>query len=260
MLYIPTLLVAVMGLLKTSSAQDNYPPPASSGNSDYNVSAPTGYFGVSFGFAQPIGTFASQPNGSYSGYALPGYDIDLSLGLPINHSNIGVAFMYGSIVNNFDMDTYVSNVAESDPSRSYQSFNQDVYNENLLMAGLFVTFPFNRLSIDARALVGVSFCYLPEIDYGASVYDPSILGYDNYEWDTYSSRSTSFAYGLGVDLRYKLRRVSFTLGVDVVSTTATVSTQQQYTDPNGDLSYTHISGNVPISLINTNIGFAYQIR
>jgi hypothetical protein len=253
-------IFSLTGILNTSTAQEYQMTPPPPPSQEYNTVAPTGYFALSLGIAQPIGSFASQPTTGYGGYALTGDNINLSIGIPINHSNFGIAFMFGSFVNDFDMNTYVSNAAISDPSKNYQPFEQDVYDESFILAGLFATYPINRLSIDVRIMGGVSFCYLPEVDYGAAVYDPTISDYDNYEWDTYSSRSTSFALAAGADLRYKVRRFSLMLGVDFLTTDPTVNTEQQYTDPNGNYSYTHITGKVPISIISTSLGIAYQIR
>jgi hypothetical protein len=260
-----SILFGFAGILNTSKAQDySAPPPAPSPpNQSYtggDISIPSGYFEIGFGLAQPTGKFMSNSSSGYGGYALPGSNFELSLGVPVNHSNLGVAFMFGSCDNSFDINTYVSNVSMSDQSKSYTPLIQDDYNENFIMAGLFATIPLYRLSIDFRLMGGIAFCYLPEVDYGASEYDPLVAGYDNYEWDTYSSRSTSFAYGFGADLRYRIRRFSVMFGVNYIATNPVVSTEQQYTDPNGDYTYTHVGGSIPISIVSANIGLAYQIR
>jgi hypothetical protein len=262
-LYILILLV-LAGIPDIIKAQDNsIPPPPSQNPQGFNnnyASIPSGYFELSLGLAEPSGGFMNDHRSGYGGYALPGENFNLSLGVPVNHSNIGLAFMFGNYLNAFDINTYVSNVAATDPGKSYQSFLQDFYDESLIMGGLFATIPIDRLSIDFRLVGGVAFCSLPEIDYGASRYDGLIGGYDNYEWDTYASRSTSFAYAMGTDIRYRIHRVSLMLGVDYVAAMPQINTQQQYIDPNGNSTYTPVGGNLPISILSANIGFAYEIR
>jgi hypothetical protein len=257
------VLLGFTGMFTKTNAQEYTSSPPPQDNRVYNdndVSRPSGYFELSLGWAQPIGSFMNASGSGYNGYALPGENINLSLGVPVNHSNIGIAFMVGSCYNTFDINTYVSNIAASDANNNYKPLIQDGYNESFIMGGLYATLPVYRLSIDFRVLGGIAFCYLPEVDYEAYHYDALAAGYDNYEWDTYSSRANSFAFGMGADLRYRVRRFSLMFGVDMISTTPMVNTEQQYTDPNGNYSYSHVGGYMTISIISASIGLAYEIR
>jgi hypothetical protein len=255
------MLFGLAGIYNKTIAQDNSAPLQNTqGYGNNYQSVPSGYFELSLGLSEPTGSFMNAHGGGYGGYALPGENFNLSLGVPVNHSNIGLAFMFGNYLNAFDINTYVSNIAVTDANKSYQPFLQDSYDESLIMGGLFATIPIDRLSIDFRVLGGIAFCYLPEIDYGASQYDQLTLSYNNYEWDTYGSRSTSFAYAIGADLRYRIHRVSLMLGVDYVAAMPQINTQQQYIDPNGNSTYTPVGGNLSISLLSANIGLAYSIR
>ncbi len=256
LLFYTLLLLGIAAVSNKAIAQDN---SATAPNNTYET-LPSGYFELSLGLAEPMGGFMNDRRSGYGGYAMPGENFNLSLAAPINHSNIGVAFMFGNYLNAFDMNTYVSNVAATDATKSYQPLFQDSYDASLILGGLFATIPIDRLSIDFRLLGGLAFCYLPEIDYGASEYDQVTLSYNDYEWDTFASRSTSFAYSVGADIRYRIHRVSLMLGVDYTAATPTINTQREYIDPNGNSTYTPIGGNLQISILSANIGFAYEIR
>jgi len=250
----------------TNAQQDNSPtPPATAStpappNDNTYMPLPSGYFEVGFGLAQPVGGFAKHNGIGYGGYAISGDNVNISVAAPIDQTNFGLAFSFGSFSNLFDIDSYVSNVAATDPSKSYQPLYQDQYYESVFLAGLFATFPISHLSIDFRLMGGVALCTLPEVDYGASQYDAVAAGYDTYEWDTYPSKSVALAFGAGADLRYKFRRLSLMLGVDFATANPHVNTEQQYTDPNGDYTYNSIGGNVPISILSFNLGLAFEIK
>ncbi|MGP8214658.1 MAG: hypothetical protein ACLQQ4_03760 [Bacteroidia bacterium] len=231
---------------------------------DNGVTQPSGYIGLSIGVAQPVGTFANANGTGYNGYALSGFNFNISLGLPIEHSNFGIAVQYSNCDNQFDINNYVNNVAIANQQYNFSGpIASEDYSTSFIMAGLFATLPVQRLSIDFKLMGGIALCYLPEITYNASAetYDPTLGGYDTYTWDVASSNSTSFAFGIGADLRYKFRRASLMLGVDYLMADPMISTQQTFTD-NGynSISATRIGGGDPISVVNAYIGIAYDIR
>jgi hypothetical protein len=228
---------------------------------DQGPSKPSGYFAVSIGLAVPQGSFTNAISTNYNGgYALPGMAVNISLGIPVAHSNIGVALMYGNYNNPFDINSYVNNIQVSDQNKSYGPVLQDSYNESFIMGGLFWTWPVQRLSFDARAMVGVAICNLPEVTYGAQQYDPTLGGYDQYQWDYAPSSTTAFAYDLGGDIRYRVRRASIMFGVDFIHANPMINTTLDYTDQNNVDWYSHVSGGVSISDIVFNLGIAYQIN
>jgi len=239
--------------IETASLQSN----ATEQQNVKSVILPTGYYELSFGPAIPIGSFANESGKSYGEYATLGNNFNLSVAVPINHSNFGIAFIYSSYNNFFDMNTYLNNMQMSDPSKNYTGINSDEYDESFIMFGMFATYPVERLSFDFRLLGGVAFCHLPEVDYGAN---PINENYYTYQWDTYSNRSTSFVFDIGGNIRYKIRRMSVMLGIDFISTNPSINTTEQYTDPNGNNAYTHVGGNISISNIGINLGIGYRIR
>jgi hypothetical protein len=266
---IKVILVALLlGALNFADAQYYYPGPPPppqprhrerQEKEEPEITQPTGYFQVSIGLAQPVGGFANEFGAGYGGYALPGSNVSISLGLPINHSNFGVALMYSGCSNWFDINTYVNNLQLADQTRQYQGLVQDSYGESFILGGLFATYPIHRiLSLDFRLTGGVALCSLPQLDYEAS--PTSSTAVTNFEWNTSGSSSASFAYDIGGDLRFKLRRISLILGVDYLAANPMVNSIQQYTDQNGNMTLNRVSGSVPISMMSYSLGLGYEIR
>lgn len=216
----------------------------------------TGYFEISYGLAEPMGSFANATGSGYGGYALPGSSFGLSLGIPIAHSNFGVALMYNYSFNTYDINSYVNNVQVSDQNNSYVALQNDGYSESFIMGGLYATIPIQRFSFDFRFMGGLAVCNLPESDYGA--YATSAFATNNFEWDTYSSTSSAFALDLGGGIRYRFWRTSIMAGIDYITTDPIANTTQQYTDQFGNVTYTHIGNTVPISLMDFTIGIGYS--
>ena len=282
-------IVLLGGIYTTADAQYYYgpppgpPPPPPPGyrhherqeqqSQDEGQSNPTGYFGISIGFATPVGGFANTFGGTNTntttssnvnypaGYAQSGLNFNIALAIPVNHSNLGIALQYSGCSNPFDIGSYTNNVAAYDQSRQYDAGDvTDAYSTSFIMAGLYLTYPIQRLSIDFKLMGGVALTYLPEVAYTGQEYNALTTNYDQYSWDIASSNSSSFAYGLGIDLRYKFRRASLLLGVDYLATQAPVNSQEQYTDPNNNQFYNHVGGSIPVSVVNAYIGVAYEIR
>jgi hypothetical protein len=247
---ISALLISI-GLVNFAIAQDG-PPPASVNEGV----PPSGYFEVGIGAAQPVNSFAREAGAAYGGYASPGTNLNLSFGIPIAHSNFGIALMYNYALNPYDINTYVDNVQMTDQNNTYTPVAQDAYRESFILGGLFATIPIQRVSLDFRLMGGLAICGLPEVDYTEDA--TSVTASQNFEWDTYSSTSTSFATDMGVNIRFRINRTSIMAGVDYLHADPMVSTTQQYTDQYGNSTYSHIGGMLPISIMSYSIGIGYQ--
>jgi hypothetical protein len=264
--------ILLTGLFYNADAQYGYgfgygPPPrhrqeqSKPEEKDSGPAKPTGYFELSIGLATPTGSFASPVGLSYNGkYALPGLAFNASAGIPIAHTNIGIALMYGYYNNPFDINSYVNNVQFSDQTKSYSPITQDSYVENFVMAGLFWTWPIERFSFDARFMGGIAVCNLPEIYYGADyAYGPYGSGYYEYTWDYAPSSSIAFAFDIGGDARYKLRRSSIMFGVDYIHASTNANTTLNYTDANGINWPYNVHSGVSIANLTFTLGVGYQI-
>jgi len=249
-----SVLLIFMGIINCTIAQDG-PPPSEPVNEG---TPPSGYFEIGIGAAQPINGFARESGPGYGGYALPGGNLNVSFGIPVERSNFGVALMYNYAWNFHDINTYVDNVQVTDQSNTYMALGQDIYRENFILGGLFATIPLQRVSFDFRLMGGLAICDLPEIDYGEDATSPTAS--QNFEWDTYSSTSTSFASDLGMNIRFRIHRTSIMAGVDYLYADPMVSTTQRYTDQYGNSTYSHVGGMLPISIMSYSIGIGYQFR
>ncbi len=247
----------------------NYQPGTTADN---NTTAPSGYFAMNYGMGVPVGGFADKTGIGYGGYAKPGFDMDYTFGIPIKHSNFGIALKGSWFLNSFDNKSYVNTLQFSDPTKTYQpSIGGNIYTGGLIMGGLYTTIPVNNFSFDFKLMGGIALCHMPTIDYETtdnSSYYP-YAGTSNYT-DT-PTGSSAFAYDIGVDFRInpknkyvevnpwrKVRTMGFIFSVDYSSAKPTVNTT---IDNNGGMANnptTSTSVQVPISMLTFCVGFEYS--
>jgi|SRR6185312_2989271 len=270
-----TLLVVLTIFSLTTYAQYYYTPapPPPRGPRPVNSVAPpaddqgfnpTGYLTINIGYAAPLGGFGSNIGTNYGNFALPGTAACVAAGIPLANTNIGVSVMYGNYDNPFNLSAFTANVAASPSSFSdtYYSVQADDYSENVIMGGLFYTWPIHRLSLDFRAMAGVMFCTMPEVIYAAdAIYTGGTQPSNDFSWDYAPSRSTAFAYDVGAGLRYKLRRnVCLAFNVDYLAARANFNTLIDYIDDYNNEYITPTSGTIPFSFLNVSIGVGYQFK
>ena len=270
---------------KRPSQQQNQPKE----KEDEGIPEPSGYISVNFGFATPKGSFGQAfPQGNYTeavgtgygNYATPGDVFSFSLGIPINHSNFGIALMFGSYDNSYDLGNYVNGLSNS--SFYYNPYSnspiigyaaapaQNSYSESSILGGLFATYPIGRLSFDGRFMIGALLCGLPE----QNVYAEDADG-DQLQYDVEPSNATSFAIDVGVGARFLLaqlgrRKLCIMANVDYLYSNVSYSTQQDlYVVPNSGPNAGYqaqlvpspsVSGKLPIQLLNVTFGIGYQLN
>ena len=256
---------------------------------DNSAPEPSGYISINYGFATPEGSFA-QPfsQGTYNeavgigygNYGLPGSVLHFSLGIPIEHSNFGVALMFGSYNNQYDLNNYVNslngsninyNAYSNSPIEVYNSAPaQNIYSESSIMGGLYATYPLGRrLSIDGRFMIGALLCSLPEQDVFAEDADGDALQYDVEQ-----SNATSLAFDAGIGVRFLIaelgrRKLCAMVNVDYLYSNVSYNTQQDlYVIPATGTNAGYevqlipspsVSGNLPIELLNVTFGIGYQL-
>jgi len=292
-----TIACLLIGLYTASTAQDYYgappPPPrhpAYNNNQqpqDIGTTEPSGYISINFGFATPEGNFGqSFPANTYSegvgagygNYALPGSVFHFSFGLPVNHSNFGVAFMFGSYDNQYDINSYANTLNNSSVNYNpysnsyitgYSGSQSNDYAETSIMGGLYATYPIGRLSIDGRLMIGALLNNLPE----QTIYAEDADG-DQLEYDVEPSNSTSFAFDIGAGARFFIaqfgrRKLCVMVNIDYLYSSVSYHTQQDlYVIPatGTNAGYQEqlvpsptVSGTFPISLLNVSFGLGYQL-
>lgn len=256
---------------------------------DNDKAEASGYISINYGVASPMGSYGqyfSQTSYNYNAvgigygnYAVPGDVFSFSLGIPVSHSNFGVALMFGSYSNSYDINGYVASLNNSPVnynaySTSYitgysSAGGQNIYSESSILGGLFYTYPLGRFSFDGRFMIGALLSGLPEQAVYADDADGDVLLYD-----VQPSNATSFALDMGLGIRFKLaefgpRKVCLMANVDYLYSDVSYSTQQDlYVIPaSGNYANQQvqlipspsISGKLPIQLLNITFGIGYQL-
>jgi len=234
---------------------------------DNAATDPSGYISINLGFATPEGSFGEMLGSQYGNYADPGGLVfDFSLGVPINHSNFGVALMFGSYDNTYDVTSFASNnQVYSLPTQT----GQTDYSESSIMGGLYVTYPIGRLSIDGRLMGGILLCTLPE----------QSVGYNdqaNNSWylDTQPVNQNAFAVDAGIGARFLIaelgrRKLCLMANIDYLYSNVSYNTQQYVYETyasgvNAGTTVQYVpsptvSGHLPIQLMNITFGIGYQL-
>ncbi len=230
-------------------------------NNDDGASQPSGYLSINYGFAIPEGDFASPFGSGYGGYALRGDLFHFSLGIPISHSNFGIAFMLGNYNNQYDLNTFANNNVATAlyPDQNY-------YSETSILGGGYATYPMGRFSFDGRLMAGVILNDLPEQYYG--YYDAQG---DQYVNDLQTSYPTSFALDAGVGVRFLItqfgrRKLCAMINLDYLYSKVSYNTEQieYYTPYVNPTNTTYeadvpVSGTLPIQLFSFTFGLGYQL-
>jgi len=157
-----------------------------------------GYLGISIGAAIPVGEFGSTDiGGEYSGFAKTGLSFQLiNFGYRLG-KNLGIAGLWSGSAFNMDVDALVNN-----SGLGAVNVEADPWSFGAFMGGLLISIPSDKFDIDFRGLIGFSYGKTPEM---------TISGYDiegNYAFVKQTSgTSNSFAYDLGVGIRYNVSRL-----------------------------------------------------
>ena len=245
----------------------NYQPGTTA---DKKAGIPSGYFAMNYGMGVPVGGFADKTGTGYGGYAKPGYDMDYAFGIPINHSNFGIALKAGMFLNSFDNNSYVSTLQASDPTKTYQAvIGGHDYMGVSFMGGLFTTIPVNNFSFDFKAMGGIAFCHMPTIDYQTTDNASTSFFPETSDYNYTTTASSAFAYDIGVDFRInpknkyvqvnpwrKVRTMGFIFGVDYSSAKPTANTTLN--TGYASTSTTSTTESVTISMLTFSVGFEYS--
>jgi hypothetical protein len=278
-------ILAFVASFNLVQAQYDYPPPGGGGQRGRRIQEPekqvvtgnpTGFVSINFGACIPEGSFSNNVSsryGNYGSYALPGSFEAIAAGIPLNHTNFGIALMLGFYTNPMDMGNYTNNFGNSDSAFSNQAssyqFSAAGYSATTLMAGLYYTYPMGRFSLDLRGLVGIAFCGLPDVYFVGLNY----LRDQTDTWEISGTNTVGFASDLGVGLRCVFRRNTCAmLNIDYTQVNTSYSTTMehdyyynwinatQYSTTYGVYSNNRIpvTGSMVMSLVTLSLGVGYQ--
>jgi hypothetical protein len=240
-----------------------------------NTSTPSGYFSMDFGLGVPVGSFADKTGDSYGGYASPGFNMNYTAGIPIKHSNFGIALKGSWYLNSFDIQSLVNTLQSSDPTKTYEpsigAKHSDFYTGGFILGGLFATCPVNNCSFDFKLTGGVALCHMPLEDYEATENTSSYMGTGTSYWTYTATTNSAFAYDLGVDFRINsqikyeqlnpwqsARRMGIIFGVDIVSAKPTVNLTEEYNGVYATSTSTHTVERIAVSMLTFSFGWEYS--
>ena len=171
-----------------------------------------GLIGISIGPSIPVSDYADNDSeNSHAGFALTGLNLNLNFNYRFNE-NIGVAALMTKNTHPIDEDEMVKLFGTYDPSLNVD-LETGAWSSASLMGGLLISFPFTKVDVDFRALIGYSLSTVPKLDVTTS--------YENISVNIKQSEASSMAFALniGAGFRYHLSdKFALTFNVDYFST------------------------------------------
>ena len=211
------------------------------------------FLGLSFGASLPSEEFAKTSLAEDGGYALPGFVIEFS-GAYVFDYYFGIAGTFTFSSNTIDRDQLQQDLIDAitgpvPPEIQEVTFNHGTWMYSNLMAGPFLTIPIAFMSLDFRAVAGLSFLLSPpwkiiiETDQ------------ETYSHERHGS-TTNFAYMLGTGIRFHINpNYAIRLSGDYFHSKPTLSVDENSIigGATGKSSY-----DMSVGTINVNIGIAYR--
>jgi len=217
---------------------------------------PQAYGSFNAGYAMPIGSFGASTSADWTGYAKGGASYTIQVGIPVAHSNFGVAIMAGYNNNKFDAAAYGTNLAKADTGNSYSTVTVAAYTQYYLMTGLLVTSnTISGFSVDGHLEIGVDY-----------------INYPNPYWTTTSIRSraqaqlflttsptTTLAIAIGGAAHYAFDN-GFTVlaNINFMHTGASANTTL-ITDNKAGQTITYPTNSVSMSCLSISLGLGYSL-
>jgi hypothetical protein len=247
------------------------------------------YLAVSVGPALPIGNFGVSGSSNFFNYQIPGfaktgYHFEAD-GTKFFSPNFGISGMVGMAENNFDKTAYESYYNGSAiPALSSYMSNQNVnsdyniknYYHVFAMVGPTIGYKQDKVSVDARFLMGALYTTYPNLEYTIT---SSSVGYYNgqsFNQLTVEKGSAaapavaSLALSLGAVFRYKIAaNMSFLFKTEYIWASQGFNPKTTHSvvsnDPNLNSSYQYYSNqlssvekDVSVTLFNIGMGLGYE--
>jgi len=170
---------------------------------------PSGFIALNFGIGLPLDNYVSV------GSAATGENFSLCAVFPGLVSRFGWAFKFDYGLNGINNDTYLHNISEGHGNYAFTTVSTaQNYTYYTLMMGPSFSFPYGKLTFDARMLFGLLTGTIPKTTYNV-VDSGSTLNITKYQ-----ATGTGFAFSFGLDVRYHvLPYVSIMLNYDYLTST-----------------------------------------
>ena len=216
-----------------------------------NDNDPTGYIVAGGGIGIPLGEYRYIVlDDSKSGFAQNGFNSFIEFAMPIAKSKFGFAANIGYYNNSIDnISVGAQQTAQANNGATYV-LTADNYKLSTVLAGVYITIPIQRFSIDFKGLAGVSLFTYPA---------QTINSFYNGQTGAASSEvstTAAFAYGGNVTVRFAVVKHFCLL----------VQTGVIHTDPNYSGTFINpvtgasssFSGDQPITILYISGGLGFQ--
>jgi opacity protein-like surface antigen len=211
------------------------------------------YLGLSFGASLPSEEFAKKSLAEDGGYALPGFVIEFS-GAYVFDYYFGIAGTFTFSSNPPDRDQLQQDLIDAitgpvPPEIEEVIFNHGAWMYSNLMAGPFLTIPIAFMSLDFRAVAGLSILLSPP-------WELTVRTPQETFFTTRSGSTASFAYMVGTGIRFHINS-NYAIRVfgDYFHSKPTFSVDENSVvgGATGKSSY-----DMSVGTINLNLGIAYR--
>ena len=215
------------------------------------------FLGLSGGVSAPLGNFSSTDLGEFgswnntSGFAKTGFNIGFD-GAYYFHKNIGV----GGVLNFSDHGGLTKDDATKLGDSYTDAFGVDEstaitnsrYRTLNFLVGPYFSLPFNKFSLEARALGGLT--------QSISTPEVSVQLEDNPAFTQMSSTASAFGWQLGLGIKYSFsEKMALSLMCDYFSTPGVAISNENRNNTAGRLVT-----NQQMSWINGSLGLAYKLK
>jgi len=209
-----------------------------------------GLIGISLGPSIPLSDYADNDGDNEdAGFAMTGLHLNFNFSYKFNE-NLGVAALWTGNAHPIDVDEMVDLFWSIDPSLNWE-VETEAWSSGSLMGGLLVSFPFDKVDFDIKALIGYSSSTIPNIDVTASDGSESVNIKQN------ETSALAFAFNLGAGLRYNVSdKIALTVNMDYFSTKPEfeVATTSDFGySSNDDIEQT-------MNMMNISFGIGYRLK
>ncbi len=209
----------------------------------------------SVGKSLPVGSFKKpfrDIGGIENGGALPGLNLELGLNYPFNNSRWGITSTMQYYSNGLDSSALVNNLGHNISVTSYKQFN--------ILLGTSLAFPVKKIFFDLKLFpTGVLISNFPSISYAITYSPYAIPPYLNTDntYNIHSKHSSmSYAWGLGLDMKYNITKYFLiVLNADFLHARTVFRAIKQENNPSDsyDISY-----KIDVNIASFKAGIGYQ--
>jgi hypothetical protein len=209
-----------------------------------------GYIGIALGPSIPFGDYGSADQDNHgAAFATNGSQFNMNFGYKFS-KRIGLAGLWNGNSHALNQDKLEEMVAKAYPDLDWDVVSHG-WSSMAIMGGPLISFPYNRMDLDMKALFGYASSTSPFITITA------IDGRTTLETNQFSASAVSPAFNLGVGLRFKAsEKTGLSINMDYYSTRPefTIKTYSSFGPSSTD------TGEVHMHMLNISFGIGYRLK